>query len=75
MATMKAAPCCAACHSTSFAQTQVTPRGANFPVALVHCAQCGAVVGALDYLPVGTRLEELQQAMAELQSQLRRLRG
>jgi hypothetical protein len=47
-----------------------TPRYSNFKLLFVQCTSCHAVVGVMDYYNIGTRLNELEQKIEEINSKI-----
>lgn len=44
------------CSGRSFEMKELTVSGANFRNVAIQCSSCGAVVGVMDYLPIGAAL-------------------
>jgi hypothetical protein len=58
-----AIPICAKCENTTFEITLVSPAGSNFKYNLVHCSDCGAVVGVTDFYNTGQQILDLAKAL------------
>jgi len=50
---------CPKCDSTSFECVEAPITGLEFRHNFIQCAQCGAVVGVLDYYNLGNLLRQI----------------
>jgi len=50
---------CIKCGSTRFEVKEASPLHSNFKLYFVQCAQCGAVVGTMDYLNIGYFIKKI----------------
>lgn len=59
-----ATPNCPKCGSARFQLTDTSAiAGAQFKMAFVHCAACGAVVGVTDFQHVPTLIQRLAERL------------
>lgn len=65
-----AIPTCPHCGAKRFQVTEDEPSGADYKVWLVHCADCGAPFGAMEYLVAGVLLKKQAEAIARVQNAL-----
>lgn len=64
-------PSCPKCNTQIFELTAIEPRGSTTMVNLIHCAGCGAAVGAVDYFDSGVLLKQQDQKINDLGDHLR----
>jgi hypothetical protein len=64
-------PNCSKCQTSQFEVSEIRPAGSKFTVSLVHCARCGAVVGALDYASAHARLDKIEEALKRMAQQMK----
>jgi hypothetical protein len=53
-----------------FEITEDEPIGAEYKIFLVHCGDCGAPFGAMEYLVAGVLLRNQQEVLAQIQQSL-----
>ena len=64
-----AIPTCAKCDGHTFERGMIAMLGEQHKVAVVQCANCGTVVGTLDY----SNLDKLQKQIADIDAGLKRI--
>ncbi len=52
---------CPKCDNTTFEMVENSPRRSKYKLEFIQCAACGAVVGVMDYLNIGAKLEEMEK--------------
>ncbi len=53
---------CPKCNSTSFElKTNDNVKGTNYKLSFIQCADCGAVVGVLDYYNLGSLIKKFAE--------------
>ncbi|MFC3228766.1 hypothetical protein ACFOGJ_16095 [Marinibaculum pumilum] len=57
------ASCCGRCGGEGFEVVEGRPAGAHFRIALVQCASCGAVVGAMPAVNVEDQLRQMDRKL------------
>ena len=67
-----AASTCAKCGGHSFERVFLTPIGEDRKLAIVQCANCGTVIGALEPAS-STLIEDLQKQIAAIDAGLVRI--
>jgi len=55
-----ATPKCPQCSSETFSLANKKIGTSTFPILLVHCSDCGSVVGCMDGLAMGPALDKLR---------------
>ena len=50
---------CIKCGSHSFEMIEAEPKGSNFVVMFIQCANCGGVVGVCDFFNIGDLVKRL----------------
>jgi hypothetical protein len=50
---------CISCASTQFEANTTTVHGTKSQVIFIQCAQCGGVVGVMDYSKIGAALSRI----------------
>jgi hypothetical protein len=66
---------CGKCGGTTFENVIVSPRGSNFQLSFVQCASCGAPIGVMDFLNIGSELQDLRKQLTEIQDALKKISG
>jgi hypothetical protein len=66
---------CGKCGGTTFENVIVSPRGSNFKLSFVQCASCGAPIGVMDFLNIGSELQDLRKQLTEIQDALKKISG
>jgi uncharacterized Zn finger protein len=61
---------CPKCDAAKFEIKTIKPGSSKFDIALVQCAECGSVVGALESKNVSTRLEEIANQLLAILNQI-----
>ena len=59
---MKVIPKCPKCEHTKFDTTECDARGTHV-IKLVHCAECGTVVGVTEFADIGTLVYRLAEKL------------
>jgi NAD-dependent SIR2 family protein deacetylase len=57
---------CVKCGGTKFENKEVSPDQSKFKLIFVQCAQCGGVVGVMDFFNIGAELKEMKRAIAAI---------
>jgi hypothetical protein len=57
---------CPHCSSTVFQLIDAEPDNARFPLKFIQCAQCGAPVGVLEDVNLGSALQKHHDYVAEM---------
>ena len=52
---------CVKCGGNSFENKEVEPKGSNYKLTFIQCSNCGGVIGAMDYLNLGSMLQEIKR--------------
>lgn len=63
-------PSCTKCGAHEFEVTQISPRGSEVDVLLVHCTRCGAAVGVTEESDIGALLGDLASKVDDLDTRL-----
>ena len=61
---------CPKCDSMLFEVQENAPSQSNYRLLFVQCAMCGAVVGAMDYMNIGSLLEMQNEAIKAIADKL-----
>ena len=61
-----AEPKCPKCDGTTFELKEHQPQESRFKLMFVQCAECGAVVGAMDFFNVGHLLYKHGEALKKI---------
>ena len=54
---------CPKCDSTSFEAKESEPKKSLYKLIFIQCGKCGAVVGVLDYINVGSAVLQIAKAL------------
>jgi len=63
---------CPKCDSHKFDYVENSPDGSAYKLMFVQCSSCGAVVGVMDYLSIGTQNEQLKEEIKVLTKEVER---
>jgi hypothetical protein len=63
---------CGSCGGAGWEIKTISPAGANYKINLVHCANCGVPVGALEALNAGALLHTQAAEIADLKKTLQK---
>jgi len=58
------------CNSNLFEMVLGEPRGSNFKVWFVQCATCGTAINAMEYLSLGTEINNIEERISSLENRL-----
>lgn len=58
------------CNSTLFEMVLGEPRGSKFKVWFIQCAVCGAAINAMEYLSLGSLLDNIGKKVSDLEGNL-----
>jgi uncharacterized Zn finger protein len=50
---------CPKCDGKNFEMVEETPKGSAFRLMFIRCAECGAVVGVMDYFNIGDLMRKV----------------
>lgn len=54
---------CVKCGGTEFELVETTPKKSHFVFSFVQCAQCGGVVGVMDFYNIGNVLKQIGEKL------------
>jgi uncharacterized Zn finger protein len=54
---------CPKCEKSGFEVVNEVPVNSNYPLIFVRCANCGSVIGVLDYYNVGELIKKLAEKL------------
>lgn len=61
---------CVKCENTYFEIVEKEPINSNYKLLFVQCSSCGAVVGAMDYYNIGSRLNDIEDKLDRIKSEV-----
>lgn len=61
---------CPKCDNTFFELVENSPAKSKYKLSFVQCSRCGAVVGAMDYLNIGTVLNQVEEKLENIEKSL-----